>query len=190
MHFLGIPKENLIAVDVREQPSFWPITIDADYKANEDDILLIAWGYSHTPKKTLQDFIKYGGKKVVILGEQMHGCTFPADYFTGSSVFDIIELKKVVPDYLSFNERKPNTELQTWKFDMLLEYQGLNDRKPSINDFKKHDYLKKYDHRESLFTHDEYNDFIDIQLSELHADEAVLKFRAKVVYGPTRFDGL
>lgn len=84
LHDAGIDKNKLIAVDVPTDnkthnfiEKFWPILEVNDYDdIQENDILFVAWGYFNIEKYITKT------KCVIIIGENMNGCTHPSgDYF-------------------------------------------------------------------------------------------------------------
>ena len=78
-HDAGIPRENLIAVDVVNRDKyystktqiFWDFIHDDNYQVCEDDIFFIVWGTSDI-KPILKSYINRGCNKVVILGETVN----------------------------------------------------------------------------------------------------------------------
>jgi hypothetical protein len=89
LHYLGVPKECLVAFD-KKMPShrsekskqFWPILHDVDFDY-DNDILLIAWGCPTQKMENIVDnFVLHGGKHVVLIGEQHPDMTFGWDYLS------------------------------------------------------------------------------------------------------------
>lgn len=90
-NFLGIPEENLLAIDLPPKQdestktrlangyyfpdktkNFWPISEQPEFKPKADDILFVCWGDKGSVP-VIEDYVERNGKCVIILGERMGG---------------------------------------------------------------------------------------------------------------------
>lgn len=113
---IGIPKNNLIAIDLvnptysdKSQRIFWNIDRTDSYNINQHDILFISWG---TEMEFIVDqYISKGGICVIILGELDSGCTFPSDYIINSGynsefnteIHHVVGLYSIYQEHISVN---------------------------------------------------------------------------------------
>lgn len=117
-HHAGIPRENLIAVDVfrddyysTKTRNFWDVIHDDNYQVCKDDIFFIAWGTSDI-KPILKSYMNYGGNKVVILGETDGMLNFSSFYLEDNKEWEMVGCFQVpstvsrYSEHLTFNIRK------------------------------------------------------------------------------------
>lgn len=119
LNHAGIPKESLIAVDLPEENKhihkftrkYYDIIESKNYKVDSNDIFCILWGY--IDKNIIDDYIKRGGKCIIILGEESNGCTNPpGDLFIHDNRWDVTSVGVVpgaytwIEDILSLNVLK------------------------------------------------------------------------------------
>lgn len=128
----GIPKENLMAVDVwiqqsekkqddSEEPeiewfkdsyskAYWEIIPKVE-TFDENDVLFVAWGRHGMGDAYIEEFVQKGGKNVIIVGEE-DGCTTSSHLFRDDPEWNLDE-KKIVAgaayyctEYMTFNTKK------------------------------------------------------------------------------------
>lgn len=85
-HQMGIPKDKIIAFDLKEpthsnskKRNFWKISTKKEYQIKPNDILFIGWGV-YNIKEIIDKYCEDGGFCVILLGED-DGCTFSTNYF-------------------------------------------------------------------------------------------------------------
>lgn len=114
LHFLGIPKECLMAVDLpkpthdtEKYKPLWTIHREDNYRVYPKDILFIAWGTSGVTKQ-VEQYVEDGGDCVIILGET--DMTFACDYFAEREDWSVTfhhapSTASLCSEYLAFNQR-------------------------------------------------------------------------------------
>jgi hypothetical protein len=107
--------------------TYWDEIIrQEDYIINNEDIVLIGWGYGCYP--SLSRYITDGGTCVVIIGEDEDGCTLPANFLCSMAMASPLAISKennadcwevehhavlgganlITPDILTINTRYRN----------------------------------------------------------------------------------
>lgn len=200
LHFLGIPKEKLIAIDLHiEEKTFWPIQkVNENYQVPKDAILFISWGSMNgSSRPNVDDYVARGGSQIIILGETEGGCTLESDCFKNHSQFEEPIMNKVVgpfsidgSEFLSFNIRKKTQDkLYYWDLDLSFYLDSFNDEKLTDEIIKKNFNGNANDVRQTILNPNEYRDPKIMRLKPAIWNENKKQYfcQSQVHFGPTRY---
>ncbi len=190
-NFLGIPKENLIALDLFQcEKTFWPITIVSKiYEVDINDILFVAWGSQDSgPNETIKSYVQRGGSKIIILGETIGGCTFPSDFFVNNSFFDVHSTQCPEDESLSINIRKSILPpLYILKLDISFILESLYDEDLTNEKAQRYCNGNKNDIRHLLLIPNIYRDAKKFELKPAYKEDDKWILNGTIVYGPTKY---
>ncbi len=193
LHFLGIPKEKLLAIDLIEnQIFFWPIKkVDINYEVEtKDSILFISWG-TDSFLSTIENYIQRGGSKIIILGELKGGCTFPCDFFEYHSQFEQSNVAKLINDeFLTINLRREDIKkLFYWNLDLSFYLKSFADiNKVTDEIINIHFNCGSNDARRTLFDFHEYRDPKVVKLQHpIVNGQGKYYCKNEVSFGPTQY---